>query len=134
MIERTIQEWSNFLGLKIICFKLGTNTYKYIGIDTEYIPFSTKWSEYLGDIIQTDEPEEFYKNNKWNLTKILAKDSYDSLFIPDENGNLYCLKLNNNKHIYVKGKLEDPIKGFIIPIECSKWDKTIYEPEKKKVK
>ena len=128
MLIKTPQDWADFLGMKVVCFKTGDTTYEYRGIEYPCLPFSSDWLQYLPET-EDNTPEIFYSKYRWLLTKTLSKNKYDTIFIPTNLGDVNCLESQGDEHVYVKGRLVRVTDGYLIPIPVTEWDKTIYIPD-----
>lgn len=126
---KTIQEWADFLNKKIACFKIN-DTYKYLIMDLNYFPYSSSWSQFTQQMENMDS-YEFHDKYHQEVADILAKEKYDSVFIPDVNGNVKMLVTNNNDEKYfISGSIVLPYKVCIeeaIP-DPLEWDSKIYMP------
>lgn len=132
MILRTPQEWADFLGMKIVCFATSKNKYAYYAINLQEHPFSYAWIKYLDEIIQSDQPDDFYKQACWDLTKILAEHKYNNVFVPNQNGNVKMLVATDpthEHHVFITGRLKGIEDAYKLPTaELNDWDKNIYVP------
>ena len=129
MLSKTPQEWADFLGVKVVCLSIGTNMYEYRAIEYPYLPFSSAWLEYLPATLEYSNPEDFYKKYRWLLTKTLAKNKYDTIFIPTNIGDVNCLETKDDGHKYVVGRVSTISESSsLLPITTKKWDKTVYVP------
>lgn len=62
MINRTPQEWADFLGMKIACFSIAKGEYAYYAINLQENPFTQKWVEHLDDIQNQQTQTSFIKS------------------------------------------------------------------------
>lgn len=125
---KTPQEWSDFLNKKIACFKIN-NKYEYRALNPNVIPFSSPWLQFL-ELEQDQSAADFYKKYRWQMTKVLATNYYDSLFIIAPNGEEKIIQTSEDESKrYIVGYV-DTVDKASEKIDCDvlEWDKHVYEP------
>ena len=125
---KTPQEWANFLNKRIACFKVN-NKYEYRALNPNVIPFSSQWLQFL-EFEKDETATNFYKKYRWQMTKVLATNYYDSLFIIMPMGeDKIVQEAGEGTRRYIEGRV-DTIDKASEPInyEIDVWDKNIYEP------
>lgn len=125
---KTPQEWANFLNKRIACFKVN-NKYEYRALNPNVIPFSSQWLQFL-EFEKDETATNFYKKYRWQMTKVLATNYYDSLFIIMPMGeDKIVQEAGEGTRRYIEGRV-DTIDKASEPInyEIDAWDKNIYEP------
>lgn len=128
-MEHTPQEYADFLNKTIVCFNLKNGTYEYRAIDNDCKPFVMAWNHYFSIINDSLDPEKFYKDYRWKLTKTLAVEKYDSYFKLDSTGNIrYLNKTDSGFHYFEKGKIYTFSEAENLNFIVNKWDKNIYKP------
>ena len=130
MINRTPQEWADFLGMKIACFSIAKGEYAYYAINLQENPFTQTWTEYLEDIQKSTDADEFYKEYVWDLTKSLATQKYNTVFVPMQAAEIKMIVSNDNgkTHTFTVGRLKSINDAYKLPIVVNTWDKTVYVP------
>lgn len=129
MLERTPQEWADFLGTKVVCFAESSDSYAYYAIELYELPFTYKWKEHLNEIKASNSPEEFFKKNYWDMTSTLAAQKYNSIFVPVDKGDIKMLRTEvDGTHDFVFGRIKSIDDAYRLPIDTQKWDKTVYTP------
>lgn len=131
MINRTPQEWADFLGMKIACFSIAKNEYAYFAINLQENPFTQAWTKHLDEIQKSTDAEDFYKTYMWDLTKGLAINKYNNIFVPMQSGDIKMIVSNDNGefHTFTVGRLKSIKDAYKLPITVSSWDKTVYVPK-----
>lgn len=130
MIQRTPQEWADFLGMKVACFSLKNGEYEYRAFEQNYLPFSMKWLDLI-DVARKEDANQFYKRNWMTLTKTLAQENYDSIFIPTKSGEYIMIRDVDENRVYEVGRLVGFEQGYKIPVKVDKWEKKTYVPYSK---
>ena len=130
MIQRTPQEGADFLGMNVACFSLKNGEYEYRAFEPNYLPFSMKWLEFI-DLARNEDANQFYKQNWLTLTKTLAQENYDSIFIPTKSGEYIMIRDADENRFYEAGRLVGFEQGYKIPVKVDKWEKKTYVPYSK---
>lgn len=126
MKDRTLQEWADFTGLVIACFDDG-GKYVWRGIEPSHRPYCYMWIQYNEAVNNISVPMDFYKKYKWDMTKDLVRDRYNSVFVPNKNGDTTYVDGSTEK-AYIVGTLVDTKSYFLVPIKAKEWSKKIYYP------
>lgn len=125
---KTPQEWADFLNKRIACFKVN-NKYEYRALNPNVIPFSSQWLQFL-EFEKDETATNFYKKYRWQMTRVLATNYYDSLFVIMPSGeDKIVQEAGEGTRRYIEGRI-DTIDKASEPInyEIDVWDKNIYEP------
>lgn len=125
---KTPQEWADFLNKRIACFRVN-DKYEYRALNPNVIPFSSQWLQFL-EFEKDETATNFYKKYRWQMTKVLATNYYDSLFIIMPTGeDKIVQEAGEGTRRYIEGRV-DTIDKASEPInyEIDVWDKNIYEP------
>jgi len=125
---KTPQEWANFLNKRIACFKIN-NKYEYRALNPNVIPFSSRWLQFL-EFEKDETATNFYKKYRWQMTKVLATNYYDSLFVIIPSGeDKIVQEAGEGTRRYIAGRVDTIDKASeSINYEIDAWDKNIYEP------
>lgn len=125
---RTPQEWADFLNKKIACFKVN-DKYEYRSLNPNALPFSSQWLQFL-EFEKDETATNFYKKYRWQMTKVLATNYYDSLFIISPSGeDKIVQEVGEKTRRYIEGYVNTIDKASeSINYEIDTWDKNIYEP------
>lgn len=125
---KTPQEWADFLNKRIACFKVN-NKYEYRALNPNVIPFSSQWLQFL-EFEKDETATNFYRKYKWQMTKVLATNYYDSLFIITPNGKSKIVQeAGEETRRYIEGRVDTIDKASdSINYEIGVWDKNVYEP------
>lgn len=125
---KTPQEWADFLNKRIACFRVN-DKYEYRALNPNVIPFSSQWLQFL-EFEKDETATNFYKKYRWQMTRVLATNYYDSLFVIMPSGeDKIVQEAGEGTRRYIEGRI-DTIDKASEPInyEIDVWDKNIYEP------
>ena len=89
-----------------------------------------KWLEFI-DLARNEDANQFYKQNWMTLTKTLAQENYDSIFIPTKSGEYIMIRDADENRFYEVGRLVGFEQGYKIPVKVDKWEKKTYVPYSK---
>ena len=133
MITRSPQEWANFLGMKVACFKISSNRFAYYAIELQDYPFSSVWVKFLDEAMESNKPNKFYKNHFWEMTKMLLVHGYNKVFRSNDNGSVKMLvpvdKLKQI-HKFILGNTFEVDTAYKLPtLELNVWDRNVYVPD-----
>lgn len=125
---RTPQEWADFLNKRIACFKIN-DKYEYRALNPNVIPFSSQWLQFL-EFEKNETATNFYKKYRWQMTRVLATNCYDSLFVITPKGeDKIVQEASKETRRYIEGYVDTIDKASeSINYEIDSWDKNVYEP------